>query len=114
MSTRSRVPIALFCLHVSAAIYAALGLVFLFADLPSELSTGAINVMLAAVAIGCAVGVELVAYGIRKRRFWGWVAGLVVFGMYVPSLFFPLGALGLWGLPATGSRAQFGMAGTPR
>ena len=56
-----------------------------------------------------AVGVEVVAYGIHKRRFWGWVAGLAVFGLYATSLFFPLGALGLWGLLAPGSRIEFGI-----
>jgi hypothetical protein len=46
------------------------------------------------------------------RRFWAWVAGLVVFGIYTPSLFFPLGVLGLWGLLARRSRIEFGMGVT--
>lgn len=56
-----------------------------------------------------AVAVEVVAYGIHKRRFWGWIVGLIVFGIYTPSLFFPLGILGLSGLLASGSRIEFGI-----
>jgi hypothetical protein len=54
-------------------------------------------------------GIEIVAIGLNRRKFWAWIAGLCIFGMYVPSLFLPLGALGLWGLLDPGSRAEFGM-----
>jgi hypothetical protein len=56
--------------------------------------------------------IELVAYGLGQRKFWAWVAGLCIFGMYAPSVFFPLGALGLWGLLDSGSRAEFGIGGS--
>ena len=56
-----------------------------------------------------AVGVEVVAYGIRKHKFWGWIAGLIVYGRYLPSLFLPLGVLGLWGFLTEGSRVEFGL-----
>jgi hypothetical protein len=52
-------------------------------------------------------GIELVVYGLHRRRFWAWVAGLCIFGVYVPSLFLPLGVLGLWALLDSGSRAEF-------
>ena len=54
-------------------------------------------------------GVEFVPVGLRRRRFWAWVVALCIFGLYVPSLFLPLGALGLWGLLDPGSRAEFGI-----
>ena len=54
-------------------------------------------------------GIEIVALGLNRRKFWAWIAGLCIFGMYVPSLFLPLGALGLWALLDHGSRAEFGM-----
>jgi len=41
-------------------------------------------------------GIEFVVYGLKKRKFWAWVAGICIFAVYAPSLFFPLGALGLW------------------
>jgi len=41
------------------------------------------------------------------------VAGLVIFVMYVPSLFLPLGGLGLWGLLEPASGAELGIGGRP-
>ena len=65
--------------------------------------------MLFPFCLALAVGIEFVAAGLRRRRFWAWVAALCIFGIYLPSLFLPLGALGLWGLLDLGSRAEFGM-----
>lgn len=59
-------------------------------------------------------GIELVAHGLDRRKFWAWVAGLCVFALYIPPLFFPLGLLGMWGLPGGGSRAEFGVGGPGR
>jgi hypothetical protein len=56
---------------------------------------------------------EIAAWGIRHRRFWGWVLGVILFGLYIPSLFLPLGAFGLWGLLDRGSREEFGVGVTP-
>ena len=113
---RSLVGMALVCLHISAALYvvAGLGLYALFSgDLAHspELGSGAetFGAVIAVFCIALAVGVEVVAYGVHRRKFWAWIAGLVVFGLYLPSAFFPLGALGLWGLLATGSRNEFGV-----
>ena len=110
---KSRVGVALVCLHISALLYLLLGLASpLLLTLDDTGSAGGAAATGASVVlfIFCAliaVGVEIVAYGIHKRRFWGWVAGLVVFGIYLPSLFMPLGALEFWGLLASGSRAEF-------
>jgi catechol 2,3-dioxygenase-like lactoylglutathione lyase family enzyme len=60
-------------------------------------------------SLALVAGIELVALGLRRRRFWAWVAGLCIFGVYAPSLFLPLGALGLWGLLDAGSRRAFGV-----
>ena len=60
------------------------------------------------------VGVlELIAHGVAKRRFWGWVAAMCVFGSYIPSLFLPIAALGLWGLLVPGTRSAFGISVAP-
>jgi hypothetical protein len=64
--------------------------------------------------LALAVGVEVVVYGLNRRRFWAWVAGLAIFGVYVPSGFLPLGVLGLWGLLQKASRAEFGVNGMPQ
>ena len=58
-------------------------------------------------------GSEFVVYGLRRRKFWAWVAGLIIFVMCLPlgALGLPLGALGLWGLLDSGSRREFGVNG---
>jgi hypothetical protein len=113
-SARSLVILALVSLHVSAVLYLLVGLVMpiLLSDDgaggdgmgPTEIT------LVAAFCVLLAGGVEVVAWGIHKRRFWAWIAGLIVFGTYTASLFFPLGVLGLWGLLASRSRIEFGVA----
>ena len=81
--------------------------VWLSTDVDEDGRTG--YVALAVFCLCLAAGVEVIAHGIRKRQFWAWVAGLCVFAVYLPSLFLPLGGLGLWGLLDAGSRAEFGI-----
>ena len=116
---KSRVGVALVCLHISAVLYLLLGLLFpllwTLDDDGDKLNASAATGVSVFLFIFCALiasGVEVVAYGIHKRKFWGWVAGLIVFGIYAPSIFLPLGAFGLWGLLAAGSRAEFGVGGS--
>jgi chromate transport protein ChrA len=111
---KNRVGMALVCLHVSAAIYLVVGLLLFglsyVPDLREELPAafGVVGLIFCLILVA---GIEVVASGLRRRRFWAWVSGLCIFGLYVPSLFLPLGALGLWGLLSPGSRAAFGIAG---
>lgn len=121
-AVRRRVGVALVCSHISAVLYLPVGLtmpvLLTFDEVgnegePDPVATSRAGACLFAFCALIAAGVEFVAYGVHKRRFWGWVAGLIVFGMYAPSLFFPLRVLGLWRLLATGSRAEFGIGGEP-
>lgn len=103
-----RVGVATTCLHLSAALYVLIG-ICLFWLLSSqqeshEFPLGAVVLMLCLVL---AAGIEYVAYGLNQRKFWAWVAGLIIFGLYVPSAFLPLGGFGLWGLLDKGTRAEF-------
>ncbi len=116
VSARSLVVLALVSLHISAILYLLVGciafIVFDNGDAgDNEVGAGdpLFGTICASFCVVLAAGVEVVAYGIHKRRFWGWIAGLVVCGIYTPSLFFPLGILGLWGLLAPGSRTEFGV-----
>lgn len=112
-----RIGMALACLHFSAGLYAALGIAspWFFAwaldlqDGPGERWGIAVGVGVLSFCAVLVAGIELVAHGLRKRRFWAWVAGLCIFGVYLPSLFLPLGALGLWGLLDAGSQRVFGI-----
>jgi hypothetical protein len=105
-----RIGLAIVCLNISAVLYLIVG-VLMFTPLLAE-GDGplgglpfAIGVLIFLLAL--IVGIEFVVYGLHCRKFWAWVAGLCIFGVYVPSLFFPLGALGLWGLLDNGSQAEF-------
>jgi hypothetical protein len=106
-----RIGMAVVCLHISAVLYFLVGLL-LFPLFMAVDQTGLGLTFAVAMFIFCLaliVGIELVVSGLHRRRFWAWVAGLCIFGLYVPSLFFVLGALGLWGLLDEGSRAEFGV-----
>jgi hypothetical protein len=106
---------ALVCLHISAVIYLLLGFLFFGLSYIPDIRDELPDLFGTVALIFCLIlfaGIEFVASGIRSRRFWAWVSGLCVFGLYVPSLFLPLGALGLWGLLSPGSRAAFGIGGT--
>ena len=99
-----RVGMAIVCLHISALLYLLVGvMMFLLVDDQRF----AIGMFIFCVAL--ILGIQFVANWLKRRRFWAWVAGLCIFAVYTPSLFFPLGALGLWGLLDGGSRAEFGV-----
>ena len=55
------------------------------------------------------VFLEILIVFLRKRKFWAWIAGLIIGALYAPSLFLPLGIMILVGLLAEGSRNEFGM-----
>jgi hypothetical protein len=114
---RNKIGLTIVCLHISAVLYLIVGLLMLLlvsgedeAGVGLPFAIGMLVFCLALVA-----GIEIVVYGLHQRKFWAWVAGLCICGMYVPSLFLPLGALGLWGLLDSGSRAEFrvGTGGGP-
>jgi ABC-type molybdate transport system permease subunit len=112
-----KIKFATVVLRISTAIYVLLGL-FLFAlsfsaGTQNKSSVVIMDIALGLFVLGLAVGVEFVRRGIINRKFWAWVAGLCIFGVYTPSIFFPLGLLGFWGLLAKGSRAEFGVGVTP-
>src|SRR5690242_17836084 len=109
---KDRTTLTIVCFHISAVLYVLFGVFLLLlprlVDTSESYSSG-LAVFLLLFCLALAVGVEFLAAGLRRRRFWAWIAGIVVSGIYVPSLFLPLGALGLWGLLATGSRKAFGV-----
>lgn len=111
-----KIRLAYLAFHISAAIYVLLalaavgGLVFI-----STLNLNAFDQLLIQAMIGCfalfciaiAVFVEIVVSALKRNRFWAWVAGLVISGLYVPSLFLPLGVMGLVGLLDENVRTRF-------
>jgi hypothetical protein len=112
MQMKDRTAITIVCLHISAAAYVLVGLFLLvlprFVETSEAYGSG-LAVFLLLLCLALAVAVEIPAFGLKKRRNWAWIAALIVCGIYVPSLFLPLGALGLWGLLSSGSRQAFGI-----
>src|SRR5512145_3488802 len=41
------------------------------------------------ISLACAVGIELVIQGLKRYKYWSWIAGLCIAGLYIPSLFLP-------------------------
>lgn len=118
-TSKSRVSVALICIHISTGIYILLGIMIpvwlTIDDLNNGLSVEAGGVIIGSVIVlgGCsliAFLVELVASAIRRRSFGGWVVGLILFSIYVPTLFMPLGIVGLWSLLLPASRREFGFS----
>ena len=107
---KHKIGLAHVCLQVSALLYLLVGLLMMAlstdpeAEIDSRLAVGILVLCLVVI-----VGIEIVAYGLHRRKFWAWVAGLCIFAIYLPSLFLPLGALGFWGLLDRGSRSAFGV-----
>src|SRR5258708_18611974 len=106
---RHRIGISIVCLHISAVLYLVVGLAMFPLLAGEDDSSTAIASAWFLLCLMMIVGVEFTVYGLKRRRFWAWVAGICIFGMYLPSLFLPLGALGLLGLLDEGSRRQFGV-----
>lgn len=103
--------------HIGAFLYALLGvLLVLLADgiiqLPGDQSSmnspasfmlGTMGVFCLALAAIC----EVVVWGLKRGRFWAWVAGLILSSIFVFSIFLPLGVMGLVGLLEEPTRKRF-------
>lgn len=94
-------------LNLSAMIYAAVGLVMFI--LAASHDNEVLGTFFLLFCLFLAVGILFVVRGIKKRKYWAWIAGICICGLYIPSAYFPLGALGLWGLLDAGSREEFGV-----
>ncbi len=96
---RHKVGLAINCLHISAVLYLLIGTSFLLLTMSDDLRIAMeFGVVLFIFCLAMVVGIEYVVYGLTRRKYWAWIVALCIFGIYVMSAFFPLGALGLWGL----------------
>lgn len=57
--------------------------------------TLALFVVLSVVMV---VFIELVVSHLKKGRFWAWIAAICLAGLYIPSLYFPMGIFMILGL----------------
>lgn len=110
---KDKIGFAVTCLHISAVLYLLIALggtagMFILPDMPAGLRLVMAGMWIV-VGFAMIVLVEAVAWGLKRRKFWAWVVALGVFALYVPSLFLPLGAVGLYGLLVEPSRRAFGV-----
>lgn len=52
-------------------------------------------------------GIYKVRLALLENKYWGWVAGIIIFGMMCLSLFLPLGVVGLFELLKKDTRRRF-------
>ncbi|MFH1367587.1 MAG: hypothetical protein ABII64_00535 [Elusimicrobiota bacterium] len=103
---------AIISLRISTIIYILIGLAFtIFLIAGDKETVNAKWFVIATIILGIVlvVFVEIVIKYIKKRRFWAWVAGLCIGGIYLPSLFLPLGIFILLGLLDVNTRREFGI-----
>ena len=115
---KSWVWLALIGGHLGAAAYATCGagllviVGFAVADIPNDEGAMPAAIMigfLAAFCFGLTLVAEIITIGMHFRKKWAWFAGLAMFALYLPSLFMPMGAMGMCGLLMGGSRQEFGV-----
>lgn len=107
---KTRLSWTILCLHISAVLYLVMAFFFpilLSLIQPDEARGRIIGLVLLVVALLMAIGIEVIAAGLKRHRFWAWVAAVIVCGLYIPSFFIILGVFGLWGLLDRGTRALF-------
>lgn len=99
---------ALISLRIAAILY------FILAAVITVLSFSLDKVFallfMSLVGIGMGFLMLKIRSGLIAGKYWAWVAGLIISGMQVFSLFFPLGIMGLIGLLNTKTRQAFNAA----
>src|SRR3989338_6996541 len=100
-------------LHISAVIYFLLGIIFLILPFLSsdEIGLGTFTkilwIFIALLSIAMGIFIEIVIKSLKNNKFCAWVAGLIICGLYIPSLFIILGIIGLIGLLDKDVRKDF-------
>ena len=88
------------CLHISAIIYFLLATIII-----GVTPTGLIFLAVFCIAMG--VFVEIVINRLKQRKYWAWIAAIIICATYVPSIFIALGIIGLVGLFDESVRKDF-------
>jgi len=114
---KDRLPVAILCLHIAAILYVLISGYLLFRslkfiDFEEDYGLVSISIIYMIVCLGIAALNEVVARAIKKRKFWGWIVGIILFGLYIPSPFLPIGGFGMWALLTPDPRKAFGVGTT--
>lgn len=112
-----RTRLATLALHISAVLYVLVGILLILVPFAWDPATtddyslrSGIMWFLAALCIALAMLARSLIGALRQRKRWAWITAAVLFALYLPSAFLPLGAVGLFGLMSEGTRAQFPVA----
>ena len=109
-----RTRLASVSLHLSAVLFAVSAAVLAAAPFARDpatsteymLPSGALW-LLAGLCIVLAIVARRLMHALRQRKRWAWIAAAVLFVLFLPTVFLPLGLVGLFGLMSKGTRAQF-------
>jgi hypothetical protein len=99
---------ALISLRIAAILYFILAAVIVV--LSFSLDKGLALIFMSLVAFGMGYLMLKIRLGLIAGKYWAWVAGIIISGMQVFSIFFPLGIMGLIGLLNTKTRQAFNAA----
>jgi hypothetical protein len=61
------------------------------------------------LTVGITLGIInlLAARWLRNGENRGWYTGIILCGLFLPSLFFPFAAVGIWALLSAGTKGKF-------
>lgn len=102
-------------LHINAVLNVLVGIAFLTATILMGVFVGddffssqddimsSVIVLLyfsfvAAILFGSAIFIEVVIFHLKHQRYWAWIAAIILCGINLPSIYFVLGLVGLFGL----------------
>ena len=103
----SKLNLAILGLRISAILYYVIILACLISTIYLSGAKLVLPIFVALFTLPFVVFLELLMLHLRRRRYWAWIAGLVVGGLYVPSLFLPLGVMIFVGLLSDSTRKEF-------
>ena len=101
------------CFHIIAGIYALLAVGFLGLYVLFSVAGGvganssSISFIAAIMSLGIVVFVEWVVRGLKERKYWAWISGIVISAICIPSILIVLGIIGLIGLADENTRRAF-------
>ncbi len=86
-------------MYISLGIFWFIALLFSY-TIPAEERLFYILFFLFGSITSLAMGIffEIVIKNLKEKKYWSWIAALVLCGMYLTSLLFPLGIIGIIGL----------------
>lgn len=87
----NKIKTSIICLRISSISYLIIGVLFLFFSSEDSLLKF-LTILICAILF---FFIEKVIIGLKNNQRWAWISGIILFAIYLPSLFIVLGILGL-------------------